>query len=32
MKLLFNAAIAALIFPLHSLFEEKLKGRLTKFA
>ena len=29
-KLLFNAAIAALIFPLHSLFETKLKGRLVK--
>ena len=27
-KLLFNAGIAALIFPLHSLFERKLKGRL----
>jgi len=27
-KLLFNASIAALIFPLHSLFERKLKGRL----
>ncbi|PCH96253.1 MAG: hypothetical protein COB85_03690 [Bacteroidetes bacterium] len=29
-KLLFNAAIAALIFPLHSFFETSLKGRLTK--
>ena len=29
-KLLFNAGIAALIFPLHSLFETKLKGRLVK--
>jgi len=29
-KLLFNAGIAALIFPLHSLFEAKLKGRLVK--
>ena len=29
-KLLFNAAVAALIFPLHSLFEKKLKGRLVK--
>jgi len=28
-KLLFNASIAALIFPLHSLFEAKLKGRLV---
>ena len=27
-KLLFNAGIAALIFPMHSLFERKLKGRL----
>ena len=29
-KLLFNAGIAALIFPLHALFESKLKGRLAK--
>jgi len=29
-KLLFNAGIAALIFPLHSLFEGKLKGRFVK--
>jgi len=29
-KLLFNAGIAALIFPLHSLFENKLKNRLAK--
>ena len=29
-KLLFNAGIAALIFPLHSLFETKLKVRLVK--
>ena len=29
-KLLFNAGIAALIFPMHSLFETKLKGRLVK--
>ena len=29
-KLLFNAGIAALIFPLHALFETKLKGRLAK--
>jgi len=29
-KLLFNAGIAALIFPLHSLFEAKLKRRLVK--
>jgi len=29
-KLLFNAGIAALIFPMHSLFETKLKKRLTK--
>ena len=29
-KLLFNAAVAALIFPLHSLFESKLKNRLIK--
>ncbi len=29
-KLLFNAGVAALIFPLHSLFETKLKGRLVK--
>jgi len=28
-KLLFNAGIAALIFPLHSLFETKLKKRLA---
>lgn len=27
-KLLFNAGIAAMIFPLHSFFETKLKGRL----
>ena len=29
-KLLFNAGIAALIFPLHAYFESKLKGRLVK--
>jgi len=29
-KLLFNAGIAALIFPLHSLFEAKLKKRLAR--
>ncbi|MBL4578034.1 MAG: tetratricopeptide repeat protein [Flavobacteriales bacterium] len=29
-KLLFNAGIAALIFPLHSLFEIKLKKRLAR--
>ena len=29
-KLLFNAGIAALIFPMHSLFESKLKKRLVK--
>ena len=29
-KLLFNAGIAAFIFPLHSLFEARLKGRLVK--
>ncbi|MBL4657938.1 MAG: tetratricopeptide repeat protein [Flavobacteriales bacterium] len=29
-KLGFNAVLAALIFPLHSLFEAKLKGRLVK--
>ncbi len=29
-KLLFNAGVAALIFPMHSLFETKLKGRLVK--
>ena len=29
-KLAFNAVLAALIFPLHSLFETKLKGRLVK--
>jgi len=29
-KLLFNAGIAALIFPLHSLFETKLKKRLAR--
>ena len=29
-KLLFNAGIAALIFPMHSLFERKLKKRLAK--
>ena len=29
-KLLINAAIAALIFPLHAFFETKLKGRLVK--
>jgi len=28
-KLLFNAGIAALIFPMHSFFESKLKGRLV---
>ena len=28
-KLLFNAGIAAMIFPLHSLFENKLSARLT---
>jgi len=27
-KLLFNAGIAAFIFPVHSLFERRLKGRL----
>ena len=29
-KLLFNAGIAALIFPMHSLFEGKLKKRLVR--
>ena len=29
-KLLFNAGVAAMIFPLHSLFEKKLKRRLVK--
>ena len=29
-KLLFNAGIAAFIFPLHSFFESRLKGRLVK--
>ena len=29
-KLLFNAGIAALVFPLHSFIEVKLKKRLTK--
>ncbi|MBL4735873.1 MAG: tetratricopeptide repeat protein [Flavobacteriales bacterium] len=29
-KLLFNAVLAGLIFPLHSLFESKMKGRLVK--
>ena len=29
-KLLFNAGIAALIFPAHSFFEGKMKGRLVK--
>jgi len=29
-KLLFNAAIAALIFPAHAFFESKLKSRLNK--
>ncbi|MBL4657937.1 MAG: hypothetical protein JKX73_08055, partial [Flavobacteriales bacterium] len=29
-KLLFNAGIAALIFPLHAFFETTLKGRLVK--
>lgn len=29
-KLLFNAGIAAFIFPLHSFFEVRLKGRLVK--
>jgi len=29
-KLLFNAGIAALIFPAHSFFESRLKGRLIK--
>lgn len=29
-KLLFNAGIAALIFPLHSLFEAKLKARISQ--
>ena len=29
-KLLFNAGIAALIFPMHAFFEAKLKGRLVK--
>ena len=28
MKLLFNAVLAALIFPLHSFFEGRIKGRL----
>ncbi|PCH87030.1 MAG: hypothetical protein COB88_06295, partial [Flavobacteriales bacterium] len=28
-KLLFNASIAAFIFPLHSLFERKLKTRFV---
>ena len=31
-KLLFNAGIAALIFPAHAFFESKLKGRLVKSA
>ncbi|MBL4657224.1 MAG: tetratricopeptide repeat protein, partial [Flavobacteriales bacterium] len=30
LKLLVNAAVAALIFPLHSFFEGKLKGRSTE--
>jgi len=29
-KLLFNSGIAALIFPLHSFFESKLKGQISK--
>ena len=29
-KLGFNAVLAGLIFPLHSFFEEKMKGRLVK--
>ncbi|PCH99178.1 MAG: hypothetical protein COB85_00525 [Bacteroidetes bacterium] len=29
-KLVFNASLAALMFPLHSFFERKLKGRITK--
>ena len=29
-KLLFNAGIAALIFPAHAFFESKLKGKLVK--
>ncbi len=29
-KLLFNAGIAALIFPAHAFFESRLKGRLAK--
>ena len=29
-KLLFNAGIAALIFPAHAFFESRLKGRLVK--
>jgi len=29
-KLAFNAVLAGMIFPLHSLFETKLKGRLVK--
>jgi len=29
-KLLFNAVLAGLIFPLHSLFESKMKGRLVQ--
>jgi len=29
-KLLFNAGIAALIFPAHAFFETKMKGRLVK--
>ena len=30
LKLLINAGVAALIFPLHSFFESKMKGRLVK--
>ncbi len=29
-KLAFNAVLAGLIFPLHSFFEERLKGRIVK--
>ncbi|MFH1321845.1 MAG: hypothetical protein ABII90_14490, partial [Bacteroidota bacterium] len=29
-KLLFNAVIAAMIFPAHAFFEAKLKGRIVK--
>ena len=30
LKLMINACVAALIFPLHAFFEAKLKGRLVK--